>query len=93
MFLASANDDGCHLGHHCCRRTSQHQLNIEANTNILISTLFQLIYVKFLIAASKIICVRLPALQAVWIHQIHTTGGVSGSITMVVVFVGCLCCC
>jgi hypothetical protein len=28
-----------------------------------------------------------------WIHQIHAAGGVSGSITMVVVFVGCLCCC
>jgi hypothetical protein len=29
----------------------------------------------------------------VWIHQIHAAGGVSGSITMVVLFVGCLCCC
>jgi hypothetical protein len=28
-----------------------------------------------------------------WIHQIHAAGGVSGSITMVVVFDGCLCCC
>jgi hypothetical protein len=26
-------------------------------------------------------------------HRIHAAGGASGSITMVVVFVGCLCCC
>jgi hypothetical protein len=31
--------------------------------------------------------------SAAWIHLIHATGGASGSITMVVVFVGCLCCC
>jgi hypothetical protein len=31
--------------------------------------------------------------QAAWIHQIHAAGGASSSITMVVVFVGCLCCC
>ncbi len=28
-----------------------------------------------------------------WIHRIHTAGGASSSITMVVVFVGCLCSC
>jgi hypothetical protein len=39
------------------------------------------------------ICARPPARQAAWIHQIHAAGGASGSITMVVVFVGCLCCC
>jgi hypothetical protein len=33
------DDNGCHFGHHCCRRTSQHQLNIEVDTNTLISTL------------------------------------------------------
>jgi hypothetical protein len=38
-------------------------------------------------------CARLPTHQAVWIHQIHAVGGASGSITVVVVFVGCLCCC
>jgi len=26
-----------------------------------------------------------------WVHQIHATGGVDGSTTMVVVFVLCLC--
>jgi hypothetical protein len=31
--------------------------------------------------------------SGVWIHRIPTAGGASGSITMVVVFVGCLCCC
>jgi hypothetical protein len=31
--------------------------------------------------------------QTTWIHRIHTAGGASGSITMVVMFVVCLCCC
>ncbi len=39
------------------------------------------------------ICARPPATQTAWIHWIHAAGGVSGSITMVVVFVSCLCCC
>jgi hypothetical protein len=29
----------------------------------------------------------------VWIHQFHTAAGASSSITMMVVFVGCLFCC
>jgi hypothetical protein len=33
------------------------------------------------------ICARPPIPPAAWIHQIHTTGGVSGSTTMVMVFV------
>jgi hypothetical protein len=32
-----------------------------------------------------------PSGQAAWIHQIHTAGGASSSITMVMVFVCCLC--
>jgi hypothetical protein len=51
------------------------------------------IYVNFLIAALENICVRPPARQAAWIHQLHAARGASGSITMVVVFLGCLCCC
>ncbi len=39
MFWASADNDGRRFVHHCHRWTSQHQLNIEVNTNILISTL------------------------------------------------------
>jgi hypothetical protein len=39
------------------------------------------------------ICARLLATQAVWIHRIQATGGASGSITMVVIFVVCLYCC
>ncbi len=31
--------------------------------------------------------------RVAWYHQIHAAGGASGSITMVVVFVDCLCCC
>ena len=38
-------------------------------------------------------CTRLPTTQAAWYHQIHVTGEASGSITMVVMFVGCLCRC
>jgi hypothetical protein len=44
-------------------------------------------------AALERTCARPPATWTAWIHQIHTTEGASGSITMVVVFVGCLCCC
>jgi hypothetical protein len=40
-----------------------------------------------LIAASEKICARTPAPWAAWIHQIHAAQGVSGSNTMVVVFV------
>ncbi len=35
------------FGHHCCRQTSQHQLNIEVDTNILISTLIYWIWLPF----------------------------------------------
>ncbi len=38
-------------------------------------------------------CARLPATRMVWINWIHAAGGANGSITMVVVFVGCLCSC
>ncbi len=86
MFWASANDNGCHFCHHCHRRTSQHQLNIKVDTNILFSALIQWIYVNLLIAASENICVRPPAHQAARIHWIHTAGGASSSISMVVVF-------
>ncbi len=93
MFWASADNDGCHFGHHCCRRMSQHQLNVEIKTNTLISTLIYWILLNPLTAASKNECARLPATRAEWYHWIHAAGGASGSITMVVVFVGCLCCC
>ncbi len=53
MFWASANNDGCRFGHHCCRRKSQHQLNIEVDTNILISTLIYWIWLYPSTAASK----------------------------------------
>jgi hypothetical protein len=36
---------------------------------------------------------RPPTTWAAWYHQIHAAEGASGSITMVVVFVGYLCCC
>jgi hypothetical protein len=36
---------------------------------------------------------KAAATLAVWIYQIHAAGGASGSITMVLVFVGCFCCC
>jgi hypothetical protein len=42
--------------------------------------------------SSDNICARPPATRAACIHQIHIAGGASGSITMVVMFVVCLCC-
>ncbi len=63
------------------------------DTNILLSTLIYWIELNPLTAALKNECARPPATPTVWIHQIHAAGGASGSITMVVVFVGCLCCC
>jgi hypothetical protein len=36
---------------------------------------------------------RLPTIWVAWIHRIHAAGGASGSITMVEMFVACLCCC
>ncbi len=38
------------------------------------------------------ICARPPATRVAWIHLIHAAGGASGLITMVVMFVVCLCC-
>jgi hypothetical protein len=37
-------------------------------------------------AASEKVCTRLPTLLVVWVHQIHTAGEESGSVTMVMVF-------
>ncbi len=50
-------------------------------------------YQNPLTAALKQTWARPPATRTVWIHWIHAAGGASGSITMVVVFDGCLCCC
>ena len=40
-----------------------------------------------LMAATKNICAWPPTPRAAWNHQIHTVGGVSGSNTMVMLFV------
>ncbi len=93
MFWASTNDDGCHFGHHCCWWTSPNSIKHKVNKNILISTLVYWFYQNPSTAALEWTCARPPATRTVWIHQIHAAGGASGSITMVVVFVGCLCCC
>ncbi len=69
------------------------QLNIEVDKHMLISTLIYWIYLNPLTAALYNVCTRPPATRTAQIHQIHTAGGASSSITMVVVFVGCLCCC
>ncbi len=68
-------------------------INIEVDRNKLITTLISWIYLNPLIATLDNICARPPAPRVAWNHWIHAAGGVSGSITMVVVFVGCLCCC
>jgi hypothetical protein len=39
-----------------------------------------------LTAALKKVCARPSTPPVVWVHQIHTAGGVSGSATMVMVF-------
>ncbi len=93
MLLAAANDDGCRFGHHCCRRTSPNSIKHKVNKNILISTFIYWFYQNPSTAALERTCARLPTTQTVWIHRTQVAGGVSGSITMVVVFVGCLCCC
>ena len=41
--------------------------------------------------ATEQTCARPPTPQATWGHQIHATGGASGFITMVMVFVRSLC--
>ncbi len=53
MFWASTNDDGCRFGHHCRQWTSQYQLNIEVDTNTLISALIYWIRLYPSTAASK----------------------------------------
>jgi hypothetical protein len=45
-----------------------------------------------LIVALDNICARPPTPWAAWNHQIHAAGEASGSTTMVVMFVVCLCC-
>jgi hypothetical protein len=65
----------------------------KVDTNILLSTLIYFIELNLSTAALENICARPPATRTLWNHQIHAAGGASGSITMVVVFVGCLCCC
>ena len=93
MFWASDDDDGCHFGHHCCRQTSPNSIKHKVDKNILISTLVYWFYQNPSTTALEQACARPPATWKVWIHRIHTAGGARGSITMVVVFVGCLCCC
>ncbi len=92
MFWASANNNECHFGHHCCRHTSPNSIKHKVDKNILISALIYWFYQNPLTAALEWTCARPPANWTVWIHWIHVAGGASGSITMVVVFNGCLCC-
>ena len=46
-----------------------------------------MILLKLFDSASKKICGRPPTPPAAWIHNIHATGGVSISTTMVMLFV------
>jgi hypothetical protein len=72
---------------------SPNSIKHKVNKNILISTLIQRIKQNPSAAASEQTSARPPAPRAAWYHQIHAAEGASGAITMVVVFVGCLCCC
>ena len=66
---------------------SSNLINIEATINKLISTLMYGIYTTASTVASEQTCARPPTSQAACVHQIHAAGGVSGSNTMVMVFV------
>ncbi len=92
-LLAAADGNGCHFGHHCHRWTSQIREHAEVDRNYLITTLIYWFYQNPSTAASERTWARPPATRTVWIHWIHAAGGANGSITMVVVFVGCLCYC
>ena len=92
-LLATVDDTGRCFGHHCPWRASNYIKIWEVERNILISMLILRIYWNPLVAALQQTCARLPAPQAAWIYQIHTTGWPGGSTTMVAVVVTCLCCC
>jgi hypothetical protein len=93
MFWASADNHQCRFSHHCHRQTSQHYLNIELKKK----------YIDFSI---NLLNLTKPFNSGLgkWMHnttrnsdgvdpRIHAAGEASSSITMVVVFVGCLCWC
>ncbi len=75
------------------RRTSQIKKHTEVDRNKLIPTVIYWFLQNPSTAASERTWARPPATWMVWIHWIYAAGGASGSITMVVVFVGCLQCC
>jgi hypothetical protein len=78
---------GCHFGHHCCRRMSPILIK-RRGWSILINFYINLInLLQSFHSSLRKICARPPTPPAVWHHQIHAAGGVSGSITMVMVFV------
>ena len=87
ILLAAAGDNGRRFGHHCHRWTSPNSIKQEASINKLISTLIQGIYQIASTAALERTCAMPPTPQAAWVHQIHATGGASGSNTMVMLFV------
>ncbi len=92
-LLAAADGNGCRFGHHRCRQTSQIREHAEVDRNKLMTTLIYWFYQTPSTAVLEQTWARPPATWMSWNHQIHAAGGASGSITMVVVFVGCLCCC
>ncbi len=92
-LLTAANGNLRHTGHHCCRQTSQIREHTEVVITKLITTVIYWFLQNPLIGASEQTWARPPTTRTVWIHRIHAAGGASGSITMVVVFVGCLWCC
>ncbi len=91
ILWTATNSNGCHFGHHCCRRMNPNSIKHEVNKIMLISKLIYWIKQNPLASASGSICARLPAPWVTWIHWIHAAGGASGSTTMVVMFI-VLCC-
>jgi hypothetical protein len=75
-----------------CRHRQAILATIVAGGRALIQLNIRLIkYIDFYINLTN--QTRPPAPWAAWYHQIQAAGGASSAITMVVVFVGCLCCC
>jgi hypothetical protein len=87
MLLAAAGDSGRRFGQDCRRQTSPNLIKQEASIDKLISTLIYKIYQIASTAALERTCARPPTSQAALVDQIHATGGVSGSNTMVMLFV------
>ena len=87
MLSAIAGNNGRHFGHNCCRRASKiskKNRGQQIYTNFYINLMNPL---KPFDRGFRKICTRTPSPQVASIYPIHAARGVSGSNTMVMVFV------